>query len=201
MENIDYEKIENAIEAILQVIGVEEDSSDIILTPHRVANSLIELTSGYFQNANELINDAFYPVENKDMVLVKDINFASMCMHHLLPFIGKVHVAYLPRDKVIGLSKIPRIVNMFANRLQLQERMTFQIASLINEKLNPRGIAVMVEAVHLCALMRGIKDCSVNLSTKTFMGEFDANKDLKYEFMISCTGNKDSLSNLFLSKE
>jgi GTP cyclohydrolase I len=146
-----------------------------------------EITSGYQTDPDQLINGALFDVEYGDMVLVRDIEFYSLCEHHLLPFFGKAHVAYIPDKKVIGLSKIPRIVEMFARRLQVQERMTTQIADLLEEKLHPQGIAVVVEGAHMCAMMRGVKKAEAMMTTSTMRGVFKTDKELRREFYAQLT--------------
>ena len=174
--------IENAVRDILQALG--DPRSEILeKTPARVARALVNLTAGYRENVEEIINDAYYPVESNHMVLVRNIRYSSMCEHHLMPFLGEVHVAYIPNGKVMGLSKIPRIVNMYARRLQIQERMTTQIAQLLYEKLNAQGVAVITTGLHLCTVIRGVKNCSVNLIATAFLGEFREDKELRREFL------------------
>src|SRR4026208_1679796 len=145
------------IRSILTELGEDTSRDGLIKTPERVDRSLRYLTSGYLKNADELLNGALFDVAYDEMVIVKDIEVFSLCEHHLLPFFGKCHVAYLPNGKVIGLSKIPRLVDMFARRLQVQERMTGQIAEAIQEAVKPRGVGVIIEAQHLCMIMRGVE--------------------------------------------
>jgi GTP cyclohydrolase I len=142
-----------------------------------------ELTAGYHTDPIQLINDAIFDVDYDEMVIVKDIDFSSLCEHHLLPFFGRAHVAYIPDGKVVGLSKIPRIVEMFARRLQVQERMTRQIADFIQEVLHPRGVAVVVEAAHMCSTMRGVKKPNATMTTSTMLGSFRENSMTRSEFM------------------
>lgn len=175
--------IEEAVHDILSAIGEDVNRESLKRTPLRVARALAELTSGYQESPDDLINDAYYHTESNDMVLVRDIDFSSLCEHHLIPFVGKVHVAYVPSDKVIGMSKIPRIVNMYARRLQMQERMTRQIAELLMEKLEPRGVAVVIDGFHLCATMRGVKNASARLVTSVFLGVFGEDETLRREFL------------------
>ena len=155
-----------------------------------------ELLSGYRTDPAKLINGALFDVDYNDMVIVRDIEFSSLCEHHMLPFIGRVHVAYIPRKKVIGLSKIPRIVDMFARRLQVQERMTRQIADFINEVLDPMGVAVVAEGVHMCSLMRGVKKAEASMTTSAMLGIFRENHVTRSEFLAhlerpTCTGFSD----------
>ena len=148
-----------------------------------MAKAYAELTAGYHVNTAELINNAVFDVEYDEMVLVKDIDFFSLCEHHMLPFYGKAHVAYIPNGKVIGLSKIPRIVEMFARRLQVQERMTQQIADFLQETLQPQGVAVVVEGQHLCAAMRGVKKANARMTTSAMLGSFKHNPQTRGEFL------------------
>ena len=149
-DDMDQESIRQAISDLLIAIGENPEREGLRRTPDRVARMYGELLEGYRQDPNELVNDALFEVKYDEMVLVHDIEFYSLCEHHVLPFLGRAHVAYLPRNKVLGLSKIPRIVDMFARRLQVQERMTRQIAECIDELLNPLGVAVVIEGLHLC---------------------------------------------------
>jgi GTP cyclohydrolase IA len=152
-------------------------------TPERIARMYDEILAGYHVDPAELINDALFEVEYDEMIVVKDIEFFSMCEHHMLPFYGRAHVAYLPRDKVVGLSKIPRIVEMYGRRLQVQERMTRQIAELIREMLHPYGVAVVVEASHMCSMMRGVKKEHARMVTSTMLGAFRKDPKTRNEFM------------------
>lgn len=174
--------IQQAVHQILLEIGEDPTRDGLINTPERVGRMYAELTNGYHTDPDWLINGALFDVEYADMVLVREIEFYSLCEHHLLPFFGKAHVAYIPDKKVIGLSKIPRIVEMFARRLQVQERMTTQIADLLEEKLKPQGIAVVVEGAHLCAMMRGVKKAEATMTTSTMRGLFRTDAELRREF-------------------
>lgn len=180
---IDHETIEAATHNILDAVGEDPTREGLLRTPKRVARMYDELLSGYRTDPARLINGALFDVEYSDMVIVRDIEFSSLCEHHMLPFIGRVHVAYIPRKKVIGLSKIPRIVDMFARRLQVQERMTRQIADFINEVLDPLGVAVVAEGVHMCSLMRGVKKAEASMTTSAMLGEFRENSTTRAEFM------------------
>jgi len=151
------EKLEKAVKEILINIGEDPNREGLIKTPHRVAKSFEFLTKGYKQDPKEILNQALFATTNDEMVLVRDIEFYSMCEHHLLPIIGRVHVAYIPDGKVVGLSKIPRIVEVFARRLQIQEQLTEQIADAINDTIEPKGVAVVVHARHMCMEMRGVE--------------------------------------------
>ena len=172
-----------AIKKILLEIGEDPSRDGLVKTPERVEESLRFLTSGYTQNADSILNDALYEVRHDEMVIVKDIEVYSLCEHHLLPFFGKCHVAYLPDSKVIGLSKIPRLVDMYARRLQVQERLTLQIAETIDEKIRPRGVAVVVEAQHLCMIMRGVEKQHSVAITSSMIGAFKDNQNTRNEFL------------------
>jgi GTP cyclohydrolase I len=176
-----------AVRSILIEIGEDPEREGLLKTPERVSRMLKEVTKGYRTDPVRLINGALFEVDYNDMVLVKDIEFFSLCEHHLLPFFGRAHVAYIPQRKVIGLSKIPRIVEMFARRLQVQERMTIQIAGLIQEVLNPEGVAVVVEGQHLCAMMRGVKKAQASMTTRTMLGSFQKDPNLRSEFLSQVT--------------
>ena len=151
------DRVKTAIEVLLAEIGEDAERDGLVRTPERVSKSLEFLTSGYSQDIEAVLNGALFSVDYSEMVIVKDIDFYSLCEHHLLPFFGKCHIAYLPRDRVVGLSKIPRLVDVFSRRLQIQERLTNQIAQVIEETLKPLGVGVVVEASHLCMLMRGVE--------------------------------------------
>jgi GTP cyclohydrolase IA len=178
---------ENGIAAhmrdILEMVGENPSREGLLRTPERYEKALRFLTSGYNTSLEEIVNEATFRVKVDEMVMVKDIEFFSMCEHHLLPFFGKVHVAYLPKDKVIGLSKIPRIVNMFARRLQLQERMTQQIAEAVDSAISPRGVAVLVEAQHFCMMMRGVEKQHSGTVTSNMLGNFRKSKATRDEFL------------------
>ena len=177
------EQIEGAVTTILQGIGEDPAREGLLRTPSRVAKMYAELTAGYRIDPVALINDAIFSVDYDEMVLVKDIDFYSMCEHHMLPFMGRVHVAYLPNGKVIGLSKIPRIVEMFARRLQVQERMTVEIADFINQALQPQGVAVVAEGIHMCSVMRGVKKANAKMITSAMRGVFRSDPKTRAEFM------------------
>jgi GTP cyclohydrolase I len=180
---VDTEQIEHATTEILTAVGEDPNREGLLNTPHRVAKMYGELLSGYRTDPIKLINNAIFDVEYDDMVIVKDIEFSSLCEHHMLPFIGHAHVAYIPRGKVIGLSKLPRIVDMFARRLQVQERMTRQIANFINEVLDPMGVAVVVDGKHMCSMIRGVKKHDSSMTTSTMLGIFRDNLSTRNEFM------------------
>jgi GTP cyclohydrolase I len=180
------------IRKILEEIGEDTDRDGLLKTPERVEESLRYLTSGYGQSAEKLLNNALFEVPYDEMVIVKDIEIFSLCEHHLLPFFGKCHVAYLPDASVVGLSKIPRLVDMFARRLQVQERLTMQIAETINEKVQPRGVAVVIEAQHLCMIMRGVEKQHSVATTSSMLGAFKDDQNTRNEFLnlIHRNGNR-----------
>ena len=176
-------KLSDLVKEMVIQIGEDPAREGLVKTPHRVAKSLHELTSGYSVNIDKLINGALFDVPYNEMVLVRDIDFYSLCEHHLLPFFGKAHVAYLPNKRVLGLSKIARLVNMFARRLQIQERMTSQIAAAIQEKISPEGVGVIIEARHLCMQMRGVEKQHGKAVTSAMLGGFRHNKQTRDEFL------------------
>lgn len=182
-DGLDQKAIEEAMQTILKAIGEDPEREGLQRTPERVARMYSELLDGYRTDPMKLLNNALFDVDYNDMVLVRDIEFFSLCEHHLLPFIGRAHVAYIPHRRVVGLSKIPRIVDMFARRLQLQERMTRQIAEFINALLQPMGVAVVVEGLHLCATMRGVKKQNARMTTSTMLGIFRSNLATREEFL------------------
>jgi len=171
------------IRRILTDLGEDPTRDGLAKTPERVDRSLRYLTSGYQKNPDELLNGALFDVAYDEMVIVKDIEVFSLCEHHLLPFFGKCHVAYIPNGKVIGLSKIPRLVDMFARRLQVQERLTMQIAETIREKINPKGVAVVIEAQHLCMIMRGVEKQNSTAVTSSMLGAFKDEQNTRSEFL------------------
>lgn len=173
--------IECAVRDILDSIGEDVEREGLLRTPNRVARMYEELTAGYHVDPVRLINDAIFDVEYDEMVIVRNIDFYSLCEHHMLPFLGQAHVAYIPDGKVIGLSKIPRIVEMYARRLQVQERMTQEIARFLQETLNPKGVAVVAEGVHMCAAMRGVKKANARMVTSAMLGTFKRNQATRNE--------------------
>jgi GTP cyclohydrolase I len=175
--------IERLIQQLLAELGEDARREGLAKTPERVAKSLRYLTSGYGQDVKDVLNEALFVEEYDEMVIVKDIDFASLCEHHLLPFFGKCHVAYMPARKIVGLSKIPRLVEMFARRLQVQERLTTQIANALHEALEPRGVAVVMEGVHLCMLMRGVEKLNSRAVTSAMLGAFRERPETRAEFM------------------
>src|SRR5215831_15781441 len=164
-------------------LGENPDREGLLRTPVRVEEALKFLTSGYEADIDKVLNDALFTVDYNEMVIVKDIDFYSLCEHHMLPFFGKCHVAYIPRSRVIGLSKIPRLVDVFARRLQIQERMTNQIAETIREKIDPLGVAVVVEGTHLCMSMRGVEKQNSFAVTSAMLGAFRNNARTRMEFL------------------
>ena len=175
------------VREILEAIGEDPARQGLVRTPERVDKALKFLTSGYRTDIQEVLNGAFYEVKYDEMVVVRDIEFFSMCEHHMLPFYGKMHVAYLPNKKVIGLSKIPRLVDVFARRLQIQERLTQQVAQTIQETINPLGVGVICEAKHLCMMMRGVEKQHSGAMTSAMLGAFRERKDTRDEFLALVT--------------
>lgn len=176
-------EVASSVLHILEAVGEDPQREGLLDTPARVARAYDELLIGYNMNPHELLNNALFDVEYSEMVLVTDIDFYSMCEHHMLPIIGKAHIAYIPNKKVVGLSKIPRIVEAYARRLQVQERMTRQIAQLIEELIKPQGVAVIVDAVHMCVAMRGAKKANARMRTSALLGLFMRNELTRAEFM------------------
>lgn len=183
------EAIENYYRDILAFVGENPDREGLLRTPHRVVEALKFLTQGYTQNVETLLNGAIFHEDYDDMVVVKDIEFYSNCEHHMLPFFGKVHVAYIPNGKIVGLSKIPRLVDMFSRRLQVQERLTTQIAEALEEALQPKGVAVVIEGAHMCMLMRGVQKQNSSMVTSHVMGTFRTDRATRQEFMALVKGN------------
>jgi GTP cyclohydrolase IA len=179
------------VREIIRLVGEDPEREGLRKTPERYEKALKFLTSGYHQNVDHVLNGATFSVTYDEMVVVKDIEFFSLCEHHLLPFFGKAHVAYLPSKKVIGLSKIARLVNMFARRLQIQERMTSQIADAIMDKIAPQGVGVIIEARHLCMQMRGVEKQHGQAVTSAMLGAFRENKQTRDEF-LALAGRKNS---------
>ena len=185
------ESVADLMRKVITLVGEDPNREGLRKTPERFEKALKFLTSGYHQNLDTVLNGATFSVHYDEMVVVKDIEFFSLCEHHLLPFFGKAHVAYLPSKKVIGLSKIARLVNMFARRLQIQERMTSQIATAIEEKIAPQGVGVIIEARHLCMQMRGVEKQHGKAVTSAMLGAFRHNKQTRDEF-LSLVRNQDS---------
>jgi GTP cyclohydrolase IA len=172
-----------AVRTLLAEIGEDPSREGLTGTPDRVRRMYDELTAGYHVDPDELLNGACFTVDYDEMVVVRDIEFFSLCEHHLLPFIGHAHVGYLPRGRVVGLSKIPRIVDMYAKRLQLQERLTVQVADFLMERLEPKGVACVIEATHLCTMMRGVKKQEATMVTSSMTGTFRRDARTRAEFM------------------
>ena len=175
--------IESAVRTILDNVGEDSERDGLVGTPDRIARMYDEVLGGYHIDPVKLVNGALFDVDYSEMVLVRDIEYFSMCEHHMLPFYGRAHVAYLPTDQVIGLSKIPRLVEMFARRLQVQERLTHQIAEMLDDILTPRGVAVAIEGQHMCSMMRGVKKEHPVMFTSAFLGEFKEDRELRKEFL------------------
>jgi GTP cyclohydrolase I len=180
---LNYEIIEKYVKNLLDEIGENSEREGLKKTPHRVAKAFEFLTQGYKKDIKKILNGAIFEEKYDEMVIVKDIDFYSMCEHHLLPFFGKIHIAYIPDGKILGLSKIPRIVDVFAQRLQVQERMTQEIADTIEQFLNPRGVAVVAEGYHMCMMMRGVQKQNSITTTSAMHGIFTEDARTRSEFL------------------
>jgi GTP cyclohydrolase I len=189
-----HDPIQSHVLAILREIGEDPERDGLERTPVRVAKAYRFLTKGYAEDPVALLNGALFDVSYDEMVLVKDIGFYSLCEHHMLPFFGRIHVAYIPNGKVVGLSKIPRLVQMFARRLQVQERLTMQIAEIIEKVLAPRGVAVVAESIHLCMMMRGVEQQNAFAITSSLKGEFQSDPKTRSEFMELIRHRKESFA-------
>lgn len=183
VSQIDLDLTRKLIRELLKAIGEDPEREGLKNTPDRVARMYTELLSGYTQETERIINHALFHINYDEMIIVRDIEFYSLCEHHMLPFVGRAHIAYIPAGTVIGLSKIPRIVDMYARRLQIQERMTRQIADFVQSTLNPQGVAVVVEALHMCAMMRGVKKHDARMTTSAMHGSFRVNLATRQEFL------------------
>lgn len=192
-KKIDFKMIEAAIQDLIKAIGEDPAREGLQKTPARVSRMYAELFAGYRMDPVAVVNDAIFEVKYDEMVIVRDIEFYSLCEHHMLPFIGRAHVAYIPNGKVLGLSKIPRIVDMFARRMQVQERMTRQIADFLRDLLQPQGVAVVVEAMHLCSMMRGVKKHDARMTTSAMHGAFRANLATRQEFLDNISRGASAL--------
>lgn len=182
-ENGTPANLEGLITQLLTILGEDPKRRGLEETPKRVADALTFFTKGYQENIDDLVNGALYPIEYDEMVIVRDIDFFSLCEHHLLPFFGKCHVGYIPRKQVVGLSKIPRIVDVFSRRLQIQERLTVQIAETLQKKLDPIGVGVVIEARHLCMMMRGVEKQNTVAVTSHMLGAFRKQQQTRDEFL------------------
>ncbi|MBI3125470.1 MAG: GTP cyclohydrolase I FolE [Ignavibacteriales bacterium] len=180
---MDYSKFEDSVKTILSEVGEDMSREGLLKTPSRVAKSFEFLTDGYRKNIDEILNDAIFNEKYDEMVIVKDIDFYSMCEHHLLPFYGKIHIAYIPNGKIVGLSKIPRIVEIYARRLQVQERMTQEVADTIEKYLQPRGVAIVAEGYHMCMMMRGVEKQNSITTTSAMHGIFKEDARTRAEFL------------------
>lgn len=183
-EPVDLDAAMRSVADLLCAIGEDPNREGLLNTPERVAKAYQELISGYTTDPKQLINDAIFDVEYDDIIVVKDIQFYSLCEHHLLPFMGYAHVAYIPNRRVIGLSKIPRIVDMFSRRLQVQERLTRQIGEFLDEILEPKGVAVVMAGQHMCSTIRGVKKHDSNMTTRVMLGDFKQNREIRNEFIM-----------------
>ena len=190
MSDKEKKRLEELTEELLGLIGEDSTRQGLIKTPKRVAESWKFLSQGYHQNLNEIINEAIFDESARDMIIVKDIEFYSLCEHHLIPFYGKAHVGYIPNGKIIGLSKIPRIIDFYSRRLQVQERLTNQIATCIQDLLNPKGVAVIMEGRHFCMLMRGVQKQNSIASTSSMLGAFKDKSTTRNEFLKLVEINK-----------
>jgi GTP cyclohydrolase I len=179
----DVNVLQSLVTEMLLALGEKPSRNGLLKTPERVAKALAFMTQGYHRDIDHLLNGALFPIDYDEMVIVKDIDFFSMCEHHLLPFYGRVHVGYLPNKKVVGLSKIPRIVDTFARRLQVQERLTVQIAETLKSKLNAHGVGVVVEARHLCMMMRGVEKQNTIAVSSSMLGAFRSQPQTRLEFL------------------
>jgi GTP cyclohydrolase IA len=175
--------MEEQVRHILKALGEDPNREGLLKTPQRVAQALAFLTQGYQLDPEKVINDALFSEDYEEMIVQKDIDFFSLCEHHLLPFFGKAHVAYIPHHKIVGISKLARLVDVYARRLQVQERLTNQIANIIMEKLDPLGVAVVIEAEHLCMRMRGVEKQNSMIITSTLLGAFRTRQETRSEFM------------------
>lgn len=181
--------VEGMYRDILRFVGEDPEREGLLRTPHRIAEAMKFLTSGYTQDVQTLLNGAVFHEDYDDMVVVKDVEFYSQCEHHMLPFFGKAHIGYIPNGRIVGLSKIPRLVDMFSRRLQVQERLTTEIAQALEEALKPRGVAVVLEGAHMCMLMRGVQKQDATMITSHMMGAFRSDRATRQEFMALVKGN------------
>lgn len=189
IDHKNLDKMQSLVTKLLLDLGEDPNRNGLLKTPERVAKALQFMTRGYHQDVDQLLNGALFPIEYDEMVIVKDIDFFSLCEHHLLPFFGKCHVGYLPNKKVVGLSKIPRIVDVFSRRLQVQERLTTQIADTLQQKLNAHGVAVVMEARHLCMMMRGVEKQNTIAVSSSMLGVFRTQQQTREEFLTLIRGS------------
>jgi GTP cyclohydrolase IA len=185
-----FNKIQDAVQTILQCVGEDTDRPGLLDTPKRYAKAIMSLTEGYGQNIWDIVNNAIFNENHHEMVIVKDIDISSLCEHHLVPFTGKMHIGYVPQHRVIGLSKLPRIAEMFSRRLQVQERLTKEVADTIMEVLQPQGVAVVMESNHLCMVMRGVQKHSAVTITSCVLGCFETNDKTRNEFLALVGGRR-----------
>jgi len=190
---IDTETVRKSVAKMLAAFGEDPNRDGLKRTPDRVARMYGELLAGYRTDPIALVNNALFEVDYDEMVIVRDIEFYSLCEHHMLPFLGRAHVAYMPKGRVIGLTKIPRIVDMFARRLQVQERMTRQVADFLMELLHPRGVAVVVEGIHMCSMIRGVKKHDTRMTTSSMLGAFRNNMATRMEFLDNISRGSEQL--------
>ena len=186
--------IQPLVASLLKELGEDPGRDGLERTPKRVAKSLRFFTQGYDQNPAEVLNGALFEVDYDEMVLIKDIEFYSLCAHHMLPFFGRVHVAYIPNGKVLGLSKVPRLVELFSRRLQVQERLTMNIAETLEDLLSPKGVAVVIESIHLCMMMRGVQQQNSSATTSSLRGEFESDPKTRSEFMDLLQRRRESFA-------
>ena len=192
-KDVDEKTIETATRQMLVAFGEDPSREGLLRTPERVSKMYTELLAGYRTDPFTMLNDALFEIQYDEMVIVRDIEFYSLCEHHMLPFVGRAHVAYMPKGRVIGLSKIPRIVDMFARRLQVQERMTTQVAEFISELLQPSGVAVVLEALHLCSMIRGVKKHDSRMTTSAMLGSFRTDMAQRMEFLDNISRSAEPL--------
>jgi GTP cyclohydrolase I len=190
---IDKQAIESSVQQLIEAVGENPDREGLQGTPERIGRMYSEILGGYRQDPEAVINNALFEAEYDDMVIVRDIEYYSLCEHHMLPFMGRAHVAYIPNGKIIGLSKIPRIVDMFSRRLQVQERLTRQIANFICDVIDPLGAGVIVEGLHLCSMMRGVRKHDARMTTTTMVGSFRNSLATRQEFLDSVSRGAEPL--------
>jgi GTP cyclohydrolase I len=192
-DEIDKQVIESSVQQLIEAVGENPDREGLQGTPERIGRMYSEILGGYRQDPEAVINNALFEAEYDDMVIVRDIEYYSLCEHHMLPFMGRAHVAYIPNGKIIGLSKIPRIVDMFSRRLQVQERLTRQIANFICDVIDPLGAGVIVEGLHLCSMMRGVRKHDARMTTTTMVGSFRNSLATRQEFLDSVSRGAEPL--------